>query len=201
MEQVEPVEPSICIDCSMCCDGTMYRTVDIEAGEDIAPLQAAAVAFTVEAELTSFLQPCSAFCHGSCSIYDGRPSVCRKYRCALLRRVDAGEVAYDEARKLIANATAIRDRVRHELERLVQPQEPLALDGLYKPMFARWESATDRAAMKKAQSRLILDITALRVLLSRYFEPRDSESHKAEETKNLATKFIDFHVIDFHGQR
>ncbi len=183
----ELVESNICIDCGMCCDGTMYRTVEIEAGEDISPLQAVGVVFTAKDEKAQFLQPCAAFCEGRCSAYEGRPSVCRKYRCALLRRVEAGEVSMDEARWLIASTLALRDRVRPELERLAEPQEPLALDGLYKLMFAKLDAAEDRAAMKRGKGKLLLDVAALRVLLAKYFEPRDSESHKAE-INELATK-------------
>ncbi len=162
----------------------MYRSVDIGEGDIVAPLQAVGVRFSTTAEKTSFLQPCSAFCQGCCSVYDGRPSVCREYRCALLRRLEAGEVSSEEARSLIASTIAIRDRVRPELEHLVEPQEALALDGLYKLLFAKLETASDRAAMKKAQSKLLLDIASLRVLLARYFEPRNSKSHKAEEKES-----------------
>ena len=48
-------------------------------------------------------------------------------------------------------------------------------------MTARFEALPDPAAARREHAALLLDIAALRVLLSREFEPRDSKSHRAED--------------------
>ena len=57
----------ICVGCGMCCDGTMYRTVDIGADDRIELLEAAGLVFSTKGDVTSFRQPCSAFGGGCCS--------------------------------------------------------------------------------------------------------------------------------------
>jgi len=170
----------ICMGCGVCCDGTMYRTVDVAADDRIELLEVAGLVFSTRDDVTSFRQPCSAFGHGCCSVYDGRPSVCRGYRCLLLRRHEAGEVSRDEARSLIARTVALRDRVRSGLTAYVGTDDLTSLDGLYRRMMAKFEAQPDPAAARREHSDLLLTVVALRVILAREFEPRDSKSHQPD---------------------
>jgi uncharacterized protein len=172
---------AICVGCGMCCDGTMYRTVDVGADDRIELLEAAGLVFSTRDEVTSFRQPCSAFGGGCCSVYDGRPSVCRGYRCLLLRRHEAGEVSREDALSLIARTTAMRDRVRSGLTAYVGAEDPKTLDGLYRLMMAKFEAQPDPAAARRKHSDLLLTVVALRVILAREFEPRDSTSHQPDQ--------------------
>ncbi len=164
----------------MCCDGTMYRHVDVEETDELTPLKGAGAVWVSACSVTSFLQPCPAFGAGCCSIYDGRPSVCRNYRCKLLRRYEAGEVSYEDARALINGTIAIRDRVRPGLSAYVEPEKPEALEDLYRLMNAKFDTMADPAAARRAHVDLLLDVVALRVVLAREFEPRDSPSHQRD---------------------
>lgn len=171
----------ICVGCGMCCDGTMYRTVDVGGDDRIELLETAGLVFFTHDNVTSFRQPCSAFGPGCCSVYDGRPSACRGYRCLLLRRHEAGEVSRDDARSLIARTIAIRDRVREGLNSYVDTNASESLDRLYRLMMAKFEAQADPAAARREQSDLLLTVVALRVILAREFEPRDSKSHQPDQ--------------------
>ena len=171
---------SICVGCGMCCDGTMYRTVDVGGDDRLELLESAGLIFSTEGDVTSFRQPCSAFDGRCCSVYSGRPAVCREYRCLLLRRHEAGDVSYDDARNLIARTTAIRDRVRAGLTAYVGTDDTCSLDGLYRLMLAKLEAEPDPAAARREHSDLLLTVVALRVILAREFEPRDSKSHQPD---------------------
>jgi Fe-S-cluster containining protein len=172
---------SICVGCGMCCDGTMYRRVAVEAGDRIDLLETSGFVFVTTDHTTSFRQPCSAFGAGCCSVYDVRPSVCRQYRCLLLRRHDAGEVSREDALALIVRTTDLRDRVRAGLTAHVDPKEPEALEGLYRLMTAKFDAEPDPAAARRHHAELLLTVAALRVILAREFEPRDSKSHQPED--------------------
>jgi Fe-S-cluster containining protein len=175
----------ICVGCGMCCDGTMYRTVDVDEADELTPLRAAGAVWATASGITSFLQPCSAFGAGCCSIYDGRPGVCRTYRCRLLRRYEAGEVSYEDARGLIDSTVAVRDRVRSGLTAYVEPEKLEALEGLYRVMNAKLETTADPAAARREHADLLLEVVALRVVLAREFEPRDTPSHQPEEPPRM----------------
>ena len=49
---------SICVGCGMCCDGTMYRTVDVGGDDRLELLESAGLIFSTEGGVTSFRQPC-----------------------------------------------------------------------------------------------------------------------------------------------
>ena len=164
----------------MCCDGTMYRTVDVGGDDRTDQLERAGLVFFTRDDVTSFRQPCTAFGGGCCYVYEIRPSACRWNRCLLLRRVEAGEVTEDDARALIAQTTTLRDRVRAGLTGLVAPSHREALEGLYRLATVKFDAAPDPAAARREHAELLLEVAALRVLLSREFEPRDSKSHQAE---------------------
>jgi len=165
----------------MCCDGTMYRNVDVGQGDRREPLAAAGLVFAIKDDAACFTQPCPAFGGGRCSIYEDRPAVCRNYRCLLLRRHEAGEVSHDDAAALIARTTVLRDRVRTSLTAYVDTHEFLSLDGLYRLMLAKLDRMPDPAAARREQAGLLLEVVALRVILAREFEPRDSKSHQPDE--------------------
>jgi Fe-S-cluster containining protein len=177
----------ICVGCGMCCDGTMYRTVNVRADDRIEILEAAGLVFSTADDLTSFRQPCSAFGDGCCSVYADRPSGCRSYRCLLLRRFEAGEVSRETARALIARTIEMRDRVRSGLTECVGIEDRKSLDVLYRLMMAKFEAAPDPAAARREHSDLLLTVAALRVVLAREFEPRDSKSHQPDEAAEATT--------------
>jgi uncharacterized protein len=158
----------------------MYGPVALKDGDDVDLLSAAGLVLTVTDKGTHFQQPCTAFGAGQCGVYDGRPSVCRKYRCLLLRRYEAGDVSRSEASALIARTTALRDRVRSGLAVNAGAQDLLTLDSLCRLLLARIQAIPDQAAGRRDYADLLLDIAALRVTLAREFEPRDSESHQPD---------------------
>lgn len=172
---------SICVGCGMCCDGTMYKTVDVGDGDQRDLLLTAGLVFTLKDKATLFTQPCPAFGGGCCAIYEGRPAVCRNYRCLLLRRYDAAEVSHADAAARIAKTAAQRDRVRSSLAAYLGTPDLLSLDGMYLLMLAKLDAQPDPAIARREHAELLLEVVALRVLLAREFEPRDSKSHQPDE--------------------
>lgn len=103
--------------------------------------------------------------------------MCRWYRCLLLRRLEGGEIPERDARALIAKTTALRDRVRSGLTRVLDARDRASLGELYRRLLAKLDDAPDPAAARRELSDLLLDVVALRVVLAREFEPRDAASH------------------------
>jgi Fe-S-cluster containining protein len=52
------------------------------------------------------VQPCTALEGAACRCYQARPLACRRYRCALLAALEAGEVELTEALEVVAAARA-----------------------------------------------------------------------------------------------
>jgi uncharacterized protein len=166
---------NICLGCGLCCDGTMYRNVSVEQIDNIDLLVASGVNLVEIAGETKFRQPCAAFGAGSCSIYDDRPATCRRYRCRLRRRYDAGEVSFHDARFLIDSVIDLRGRIRPTLERLSESPGPHALADLYELMQAKLDVVKALFSTSRDYADFTLNAGSLTILLSRHFElPRSS---------------------------
>lgn len=100
-----------CVGCGLCCDGTLYDRAKVAPGEE-ATLEALGLQLEAIGERTYFRQPCRFQSCGCCTNYADRWTVCRSFRCALLRRYQAGEIGLDEAKATITTALELIDAVR-----------------------------------------------------------------------------------------
>jgi len=127
-----PPGAALCRACHMCCNGILFGTGSAEADE-VEAMRAAGVEVELTGEKPRFRQPCPHSRETGCAIYAERYQVCRKFRCALLRKVEAGTVAETEAARLIAEARRLAARdpalapseARHQ-RRLAGPPSPQA---------------------------------------------------------------------------
>ena len=156
---------SMCVDCGLCCDGTLFAQAPLRP-DDLAP---PAGVHAVAGEPSYFRQPCAALDHRVCTIYDDRPTVCRNYRCKLLKAVESGSTTVEDARTIIATTIELRDRVRPAIEAVVRSEMPLALPTLY-PMLETRFAMDDEPTDRTARVNLLLDVAGLRMLLHTHFE-------------------------------
>lgn len=102
---------TLCVNCGMCCDGVLFTNARAEPDE-IARLRAHGLEVEqVRAGRTQFRLPCPHHHDGHCGIYADRFLKCRTFRCALLKRLDAGETTLAEAQATVAQAKAMLSRV------------------------------------------------------------------------------------------
>lgn len=165
-------DDNICIDCGMCCDGTMFVKVALPGDGDVTMLAGTPVSLQGSDGEPFFSQPCAAF-DGCCSIYERRPSNCRGFRCSLLHRHDRGEVSTDEARRIIRITIDMRNRALAAIRRRH------AVDGLSFPeMQAQLSELSDAAESASSEHmEMLLDVGATNTLLAKHFfakPPRSS---------------------------
>ncbi|URW75325.1 YkgJ family cysteine cluster protein [Sphingomonas donggukensis] len=122
----------LCVECGLCCNGALFTHAKLEPSEtDRAPSST-----TTPEGGPAFHLPCPLLTDAGCSIYETRFGICRSFRCALLRRVTAGEVGIDEglarvaeAKRLIARATDGAPTGATIAERLRLGPPTVSLDG------------------------------------------------------------------------
>jgi Fe-S-cluster containining protein len=109
-----PTTTSVCVGCGLCCDGTLFSHLGVLDESDLGmPLRSLGVEVVVEAEPPVFALPCPAVDRGVCTIYHlQRPRACGWFECDLSTAVAEGEVPAEDARAVIADTLALRDRVR-----------------------------------------------------------------------------------------
>jgi len=107
-----------------------------------------------------FRQPCPMLRGPLCGVYEGRPPACRRFRCTLLERYEAGEVGFAEAKEKIGQAKSMIEQARTSF----QEGESLATAR------QRWKE-TGPAAGGGEAARFHLLMTALNRFLDRHFRP------------------------------
>ena len=103
---------NLCLACGLCCDGTLFSWVVLRPADDVPRLAEAGVAAETVNGRQGLWQPCAGHHAGRCTVYQVRPCACATFRCKLLRRQEAGEIAPDQARAVVERARQFRDIVR-----------------------------------------------------------------------------------------
>jgi Fe-S-cluster containining protein len=168
----------------MCCDGTIFHYVRLQAGDSAKALAALGLKLKRKRKIDHILQPCPAHRDGQCSIYSDRPERCRLFECKQLQGVLAGEIPEAEASA----------KIRAALERVGRL---LALFGLAGetnskgPLAVRYEKilamALDPAAGEEAaalRARLIQEMQEFEALVENDFRPARATAPPGEMTKS-----------------
>lgn len=164
---------NICIDCGMCCDGTLFSEVSVRPYDDAAILITKGLTIRPHGEERVFDLPCTEFTAGRCGIYDCRPEVCRSYRCQLLRRVERGEITAADAQTLINEAKVLRDRVRTGFQGVVSSADLMPVSELGRQLRDLIEADVDSGHPGDGHAVLSLDVDALGLLLASHFHVDD----------------------------
>jgi hypothetical protein len=166
-----PSSQWLCPACALCCDGAIFRDVELQAGDDAPRLQALGLRLGAGRPVFRFPQPCAALDGCRCSIYAERPARCRQFDCALLQSVEAGRVNTESALRHIRQAHRLADRVRALLLELGDTNEGCALSLRCQRTARRLERSAPTPAAAAKFADLTLAWHALNRKLERYFHP------------------------------
>ena len=113
---------------------------------------------------------------GSCTIYENRFEICRSFRCALLKRYQAGEVSLDDAFAKVETAKQLLEAVVGE------DPEAARADGRrrMRSELADLNSVPDEQARLKVARRL-LNMIALDAYLDKWFRNKNFQVQEVEE--------------------
>lgn len=97
-------EQAVCLECGLCCDGTLFGHAELGPGEKgHLPDLIEKNVFMLDGK-DYFRLPCLYF-KGKCTIYDSpRAEVCGSYRCRLLADMSEGKVPAEEALLIVRRA-------------------------------------------------------------------------------------------------
>lgn len=168
---------NICIGCGLCCDGSIHAQVKLKDGDDPADLASRGFRLFRMDSGMAFSQPCHAAGNGCCTVYEHRPSICRRYRCKLRRRYDAEEVTAQDATAIIRRVQAL------ELQTVLRPAlEAIAKVGgssisdLLRKVHKEITSADDPRAMRRQHSALLVRAKGAVTLVIKHFVDRPTKT-------------------------
>jgi hypothetical protein len=144
----------LCLACGLCCDGTLFDLVKLEASDDASKLKALGLPVKVSRGATPiarFPQPCAALCKDrTCRLYADRPWQCRVFECGVFKDAKAGRITFAAALRLVKQARRRADKARRLLRELGDTEEHRGLGERFHRMSERLEAgAPDAAANAK----------------------------------------------------
>ena len=166
----------LCLACGLCCDGTLFDNVRLEAGDDAKRLKSLGLPVTVSRgrePVTRFAQPCAALCKDrTCRAYADRPHQCRTYECMVYKGMAEGRLGSAEALRTVTNARRQADRVRRLLRALGDTDEHRSLGERFFRMQCRMEEKPADAAALATFADLSLAVHRLKLLAHAKFHVR-----------------------------
>jgi hypothetical protein len=171
----------LCQSCALCCNGVLFKDVELQEQDDPIRLEAAGLALNRTPSKTRLPQPCEALCEDlSCSIYAKRPARCQEFDCQLLRETLAGHRPLEASLHTVAQATRRANRVRKLLAQLESPpRTDLPLSVRFRKVQRRFESSPPKGEAAAAYADLTLAMQDLNYLLSQSFHVAPSADNRA----------------------
>ncbi|HVW22785.1 MAG TPA: YkgJ family cysteine cluster protein [Opitutaceae bacterium] len=164
---------TLCRACGLCCDGTLFDLVKLEAGDDARELRALGLPVALSRgrqPVARFPQPCAALCQDrSCRVYASRPRQCRTFECGVLKAAKAGRLDGDAALRLVKQARRRADRVRLLLRDLGDAEEHRPLGERFHRVSERLESGQPAPEQKAKYADLSLAVHHLKLQACRSF--------------------------------
>ena len=164
---------AICLQCGICCDGTLFSTVVLRRGDRPAFLRGHGLRIRRRATGTAprLQQPCAALEGCRCRVYGDRPAHCREFECALLleyrrRRLTRREVIrrIRRTRKLAARAAII-------LTQLGEGEAKTSLRTRFRRLCHSFDASSAPPASAALFHELSLVMHTLNLKLSDWFYP------------------------------
>jgi hypothetical protein len=165
----------LCPQCAMCCNGVLFKDVELEPGDDGAKLKALGLPIS-KSRTARFPQPCAALEGCTCRVYGDRPVRCRDFDCALLQSLAAGRTEPPAARRAIQQTRERAEKVRRLLRELGDTDERVALSQRFKHTQRRLESLQLADDTAEIFGQLTLAAHDLNLLLRQHFYPAATDS-------------------------
>lgn len=158
----------LCLACGLCCDGTLFDLVKLEASDDARRLKALGLPVVVsrgKAPVVRFPQPCAALCQDrTCRVYADRPWQCRVFECRVFKDANAGKISSAVGLRLVKKARRYADRARRLLRELGDHEEHRGLGERFHRMSDRMEFGNADDAAKARYADLSLVVHQLKLL-------------------------------------
>ena len=160
----------LCPECALCCNGVLFKDVELQPGDDGVKLKALGLPIS-KSRRERFPQPCAALDGCTCRVYADRPVRCRDFDCALLQSLAAGETESREALRVVRQTRERAEKVRRLLRQLGDTVEPVALSLRFQRVRRRLESLQWADEQAEIFGQLTLAVHDLNLMLRRHFYP------------------------------
>lgn len=167
----EAAAQQLCVTCGLCCNGVIFRDVELRTEDDAARLRSLGLPVRKGRTKTRFAQPCAALECSFCRIYPERPAYCREFECALLKSTIAGNTEPAAALRIIRTTHKRAAKVLRLLRELGNNEEQLPLSKRFRQVTRAMEMGEISGEMAGTYGDLTIAVHELNLLLSSAFYP------------------------------
>ena len=107
----------LCRSCGLCCDGTLFNWVPVEASERQA-LDNLRLKIVDGPDGPRFKLGSPQLQATVCGVYDDRPLMCRSFTCKLYKRHVAGEISLEDASAVVTEVQEARRQLHARIAEL-----------------------------------------------------------------------------------
>ena len=159
-------ESRLCLSCGLCCSGTVYSAIPLDADEtELAQRAGFKLAPNAEGALEA-CQPCPQLEGTACRLYGSwRPRACGAYACRLLLAVRAGDMEPDRAVAEVARIKALI--ARHLPDHANRPLRELVSEAA---------DLTRRGAITPDRAQLVVAVGAVNLEIDRVIRHPDQKT-------------------------
>lgn len=183
--KVEKCVKELCLRCGICCDGTLFKDVELRPGDDTSALEHFGLKLSnrtpkktseggsprSRVQSSRFRQPCAALDGCVCRVYSERPAHCREFECGLLKAAVEGEIETAAALKLIRRTRKKADAARALLDEFGDSGAKECVSVRFRRVQRRLESGEVSQEEGSRFSRLTETVHELNLLLGAFFYP------------------------------
>jgi Fe-S-cluster containining protein len=148
----------LCTACGMCCNGVLFEIVRLQPQDSMKELEKLGMQINRRKTQPYFKQPCRFLNDCTCTIYEQRPTRCRRFECLQLKMLAAEEITEAAAAAKIEEARTQVQRVRDLLAGAGDASTDEALEERVRHVFG-----------DQTDTPLYHEMQTLRRLLSREF--------------------------------
>jgi hypothetical protein len=162
---------TLCLACAICCNGVLFKDVELQAGEFPDRYRALGLPFKLSRKKECCPQPCAALEGAMCRIYADRPQRCREFVCALLNQVQQGRMELPKAMKIVGMAHKRAAKVLRLMRELGDDRETVSLSVRFRRLSRNIQMHEVDEETAETYSQLTLAVHDLNVLLQQAFYP------------------------------
>lgn len=164
---------NICIQCGLCCNGTLFNWANIEPNEVIDELFPTEIIKIDKREKSVFSLPCQFLNNCVCTIYTSespkRPLICAKFKCKLLQKYEENQITYSESITLIKKTKELAQK-NDDLINVTFPElKELSTSKKIKALKNKLEIANNQAEFRKQFGNILLSSFTFEHWQKKYF--------------------------------
>ncbi|MBA4149014.1 MAG: YkgJ family cysteine cluster protein [Verrucomicrobia bacterium] len=167
----DAISQQLCVTCGLCCNGVIFRDVELRASDDLARLKTLGLPIKKTGKKIRFAQPCAALECSLCKIYAERPSYCREFECVLLRSTIEGNTEPAAALRIIRTTQKRAAKVIRLLRELGDENEHLSLSKRFKQVTKQFDTGHLTGESAGVYGDLTIAVHELNLILSSAFYP------------------------------